>query len=148
MSREISYTKVDDGYLIRMYPGQEILSSLIQFAKEKNIISGVIEGIGGVNKIEIGFFNLTTKEYERKVIEEDLELVSLLGNLSYVDGQPFIHAHGTFGNAQYQAIAGHCFSLEISVTAEIHLVTFSNKIERSLDSSMRVNLLDLGSGKN
>lgn len=145
MSRELSYEKVDDGYLIRMYPGQEILSSLIEFAKEKNIVSAMIAGIGGVNKIEIGFFNLTIKEYNRKVFEEDLELVSLLGNLSYVNGEPFIHAHGTFGNAQYQGIAGHCFSLMISVTAEIHLIEFSKKIERRLDATMRVNLLDLSS---
>ena len=147
MFKELSYEKIDHGYLIRMYPGQEILSSLIKFAKEKNIASAVILGIGGVNKAEIGFFNLKTKEYDRKVLEEDLELVSLLGNLSYVDGEPFIHAHGTFGNAEYQGIAGHCFSLEISVTAEIHLIEFSKKIERSPDSTMRVNLLNLDSKK-
>lgn len=135
--------KVEGGYLVRLFPGEEVAASLLQLAESKNLPSAALSGIGGVDEIEIGYFDLKKNEYLHKTIREELEMVSLLGNLSYIDGKPFYHLHGTFGTRSFQTISGHVFRAVISITAEIHLKVFSEKITRSFGPQFQINLLDL-----
>ena len=140
----MTYQKVDDGYLVKVFPGEEIVASLLQLAEKEHILGASVTGIGGVKEVEIGYFDLKKNDYVRKKIQENLELVSLLGNFSYIDSKkPFYHLHATLGTRSYKAIAGHLFSAVVSITAEIHLITFSEKIVRSYDPTFRLNLWNL-----
>ncbi|GAA6816666.1 hypothetical protein HpBTM60_00750 [Helicobacter pylori] len=95
--------------------------------------------------MELNFYNLETQTYEKRAVEEPLELISLLGNISRVDDKPFAHLHATFGTNQYQTLSGHLTKAIVSATAEIVITMTDLDINRKHDSKIGLNLLDLSS---
>ena len=62
----MKYKKEDNFYLIFLEKGEEIVKTLTNFCKEKNINSGYIHGIGAVSEAELGAYSLTDKKYKLK----------------------------------------------------------------------------------
>lgn len=110
--------------------GEELQSSLQAFATESGMKSAWISGLGGAMKVTLGFYSLESKSYEWKEFDEPLEIVSLTGNLSLSDGQPFWHVHGVFSNRDYQAVGGHVKSMTVGLTGELHITPISPELHR------------------
>ncbi|QQS43603.1 DNA-binding protein [Candidatus Roizmanbacteria bacterium] len=130
-----------NSYILRFDRGEEFISAIQDFCTKNNIKSGYFHGIGACHKLELSWYNLQTKKYETKVIEENLEITSLTGNIALIDGSVFAHTHGVFGGRQLQAIAGHVKSMEISATCEIKLDIFEGTIERIFDEATGLKLM-------
>lgn len=111
-------------YLIRLDLNQEIMSTLQKWAKEHGHTAGSFQGIGALKEAELGFYHLHEKTYEKKVFKDEMELISLHGNLSLVDGEPFVHIHVSLGDSQFKVWGGHLFSAKVAVTAEIFFRPF------------------------
>jgi predicted DNA-binding protein with PD1-like motif len=78
--------------------GEEVMATLKSYLEEHDITAAHITGLGAAGHIEIAYYNLATKEYERHTIEEDVEILSLTGNVGVGSGgDTIIHLHGTFG---------------------------------------------------
>ena len=132
------------GYLIRLEKGEEIHDSLGRFAREKGICGGVVQGIGAVHKSEVGFYQLEKQAYERKQLSEITELLSLNGNLSQVDGEPFFHLHVVLMRPDFSVIGGHLFRATIAVTGEFALSETGLEIVRRPDPEVGLALLEQG----
>lgn len=111
------------GYALRLDPGEEVIESLTAFAGRQGLYAGLISGLGAVDDVELGFFSTRTRSYTRRRFEGDHEIGSLTGNLSKLDGQPFVHCHMVLSGADYAAWTGHVFKAVVSVTAEIQILT-------------------------
>lgn len=72
-------------YQGRLEKGDDLIEGLANVLRERSITRGAISGIGAVSEASIGFFNAATKEYEHLRLREDLEILSLQGNISYKD---------------------------------------------------------------
>jgi predicted DNA-binding protein with PD1-like motif len=105
--------------LVVLEPGDELHESVLAAAAEHRIEGGGISGIGAVDELELGFFCLPDNVYTRRVIHDELEVVSLNGNLATKDGKPFLHAHGVFTGRDFAAVGGHVFRARVSITLEI-----------------------------
>lgn len=134
--------KVDSGWFVRLDRGEEIMQTLVDFIAAENIPAGAIAGIGALTKVELGYFNRDTKEYQRRKFDGVYELLSLTGNIAYVDNKPMVHAHCILGDADYQVVGGHLFSGIVAVTGEIYIGVFSDKFKRAMDPEVELNLLD------
>ncbi len=103
----MEYKKIDnDHYVIRIQKGEEVLEQLKLFSDKENVLAGEITGIGASNKVEIGLFNTTTKEYKTTVKEGMFEVTSLLGNISRKDGEVYLHCHINFSDASLNTFGG------------------------------------------
>ncbi|MGO3751451.1 MAG: PPC domain-containing DNA-binding protein [Peptoniphilaceae bacterium] len=117
--------------ILRLDIGDEVISSISKFAKDNNISLASVSGIGASNDVKVGLFHTKTKEYEEKTFSgEDFEIVSLLGNITEKDDEPYIHLHITFGNMKGETFSGHLKSAIISVTGEIFFDIIDGKIDR------------------
>jgi uncharacterized protein len=132
-----------DKYILRLEKGEKLNESLLCFAKAQKIYSAFYYGIGGLTDIELGFFSLEKKEYEKIRLNDYYELVSLMGNLTLLKTDIFSHAHITLGTRDFQTISGHLFEATISVTAEIIIFKLPNPIKRFNDPNIGVNLMSL-----
>ncbi len=110
--------------------GEELQSSLQAFAAKSGVKSAWLSGLGGAMKVTLGFYSLESKSYEWKEFDEPLEIVSLTGNLSLSEGQPFWHIHGVFSNRGYQAVGGHVKSMTVGLTGELHITPISLELHR------------------
>ncbi|MCI0413597.1 DNA-binding protein, partial [bacterium] len=74
--------KQGTAYVLIPKIGDELLTSLMGFAKEENIAAGSIQAIGALQDFELGYYYLNKKEYGRKKFNEIAELISCSGNLA------------------------------------------------------------------
>lgn len=134
-------------YVLRLERGEDVLTTLTDFCKEKGIRSGFFRALGAVEQAKIGYYDLSKKEYGNKVYPDAMEVASMTGNIAFVDGSPFIHCHcvlsGIAPGTENQAVGGHVFEAKVAVTLEVHLQAFDDAVERKLDEAIGLKLLDL-----
>lgn len=141
----MQYKKTKFGYLVRLMRGEEIIASLTELAEKERIQSGFLFGLGAVANPKLGYFDLKTKEYQSETFEGEFEIVNLTGNISQLEGKPFIHAHLTISDQECKAFGGHLFSAQVHATGEIAIIDFALPIARKLDQEIGLKLLDLSS---
>lgn len=123
--------------------GDELMSALKMYAKENNFPSAWLQaGLGGAESVVLSFYDLDTKEYKDRTFNEPLEIVSLQGNLSFVDEEPFWHIHGIFGTHDYQTLSGHVKKLTIALTGELLITPLETPLIRKYDEVTGLKLLD------
>jgi len=141
-------TETDDRLLIRLFKDEEILESVHELARQRDIPHASVQGIGAVTDVELGFYHLQQKEYERKAFgEEPFELISLLGNLGWADEQPFLHAHVALGRGDYSMVGGHLFRGVVLATCELVLSPGAARLERRFDPEIGLKLWALVPGR-
>lgn len=121
--------------------GENVMPALQNFAKAHGIRSGTIQGIGAFQQIEIGFFDVSEKIYHRKTIDNSMEVISFLGNITIVDREPFVHAHIALGAPDFSIIGGHFFNATVSVTAEFFIDELPIAIHRAFDPATSLKLI-------
>ena len=140
-SKETSVNRV---IIAKVEPNEDIFDAIKEVIKKHEVKSGLINIIGALKKITIGFFNIDKKEYNFKTFDEDVELISCMGNISYKDNEPIIHLHVSIGMEDYTIIGGHLTQPSIvSVTAEIYIYEINDIINRVNDPRFDLSLLDL-----
>ncbi len=126
--------------------GDEIVSELLSFAKEQRVSSGHFSAIGACRRVTFGFFDLDTKEYEKKPVDEQVEVMSLIGNIATHERDPKVHAHIVIGKRDFTAHGGHLFEAIVRPTLELFLSEIPLVLERSIDEATNLPLIDLTQG--
>lgn len=132
--------KIKNVYLLRLFRGEDIIKSIQKFCENHSDIgAGIIKGIGAVSVAKLGFFDGI--KYDENVFSENLELVSLLGNIAQ---NQVIHTHGIFARGDGSCVGGHIFpGCIVSVTCEIQIIVLEPSVSRKEDPDTKLNLLDL-----
>ena len=135
------YRKYGDVYVLRLEIGDEIITQLTKFCIELEIESGKVNGIGVVRNAIISYFDLASMEYLHREIIGNMEMTSLMGNISLMEGEPFPHLHITLADENFQLFGGHLTSAEIGVTGELTVEPFVGVLERKISQENGLNLL-------
>jgi len=114
------------GYFVgvRLDSEEDLLEALRKIALEIGVDSGFLFGIGGLKKAVLGYF--VGDKYVSRSFEEQLEVTALIGNISLLEGEIFVHAHLTLGRRDYSTISGHALPGCI-VHPTMEVVIFSTK---------------------
>jgi predicted DNA-binding protein with PD1-like motif len=131
-----------DGYLIRLERGEEVHASLTAWAASAGCEGAVLTGLGAVEDVELGFYHLDRREYERRVERGPLELLSLTGNLSVVDETPVLHAHVVLMRDDFTLAGGHLFRARVAVTGEISVARTDLRLTRRRNEEVGLPLLE------
>ncbi len=129
----------DDIIFIRLDDGEGFFESLTKALEDLGVYSGVFIGaIGMLRNFEIGWFNVSSLEYEREFVSQPYELTSVQGNISKKDGKIFIHAHVTLAGPSRTVAGGHLFRGEVCNTAEIFIKKLDFNLIRQPGEKFRV----------
>lgn len=131
--QEMNMVKNDNGFALILSRGEEVVDALTRFATEEGITSAEVRGIGALTDVEVGYFDLGQKRYERHALEGEYELLSLLGNITLKRGEPLVHAHVILGNRDLSCVGGHLFSAKVAVTAELQIRVLGGQLNREYD---------------
>jgi uncharacterized protein len=124
--------------------GEEVVAGLLQFAKELKVSGAHLTAIGAFERVTLGFFELTKRDYKRIAIQEQVELMSLVGNIARDDkGDPKLHAHVVVGKSDGTAHGGHLLDAHVRPTLEVVLVESSQHLRRTMRGAYGLALLDL-----
>lgn len=127
--------------LIRFDRDEEVISSLVGYCKKEKIYAGYFTAIGAASEVIVSFYNLKSKKYQDKTFKEEVEIVSVTGNIARVGKELRIHAHGSFAKDDYSMFGGHLQKLVVSATCEVHLTKLKGKMMREFDEETGLFLL-------
>ncbi len=129
-------------YTLNFERGEEVVAGLLAFAKGENIRAAHLTGLGAASRATLAYYNLATKEYEKKTITEDIEILSLVGNIGVKEKNELVaHIHGVFGRRDLSTLGGHIFELVVSGAGELHLESFPGEIRRAYDAASGLTLM-------
>ena len=134
--KKMNTKKIDNLIYISLSPGDYINYSLKQVANKYTLKSGWINGIGAIKNVELGYYNLDSKNYTRKIFNDDYELTSFLGNISIVDKTPFIHSHITLSDKKFKLLGGHLFDAQVSAAGEFMIFSSQQSINRVMNEKI------------
>jgi predicted DNA-binding protein with PD1-like motif len=133
-------TKKEEVHIILIERGERIIEKLTAYCKEHKISAGFFTGIGAVDDAEIAHYIVDNKKYSSKVYKEPMEICTMSGNISIMDGEPYIHAHIILGKENFSVIGGHLKEATVHAVCEVYLVEVAKKIERKRQESIGLNV--------
>ena len=114
--------------------GDELATGLSEFAKERGLSGATFTAIGGLSSARLAWFNWESKSYEPSVtLDEQVELLSFIGNIALKDGEPVVHAHAVVGKKDGTAHGGHLLKARIRPTCELVLTVSTMPLHKFVD---------------
>jgi uncharacterized protein len=124
--------------------GDEIASALHQFAKERHLGGSSFKAIGALSYAKLGWFNWESKSYDEAcVLDEQVELLSLIGDIALRDGEPQVHAHVVAGGSDGTAYGGHLLEAHVRPTCELILTESPIHLQKRLDPESGIALIQI-----
>ena len=126
--------------------GEEVVAGLLQFAQGHKLTGAHLTAIGAFERVTLGFFDVAKNDYRRIAIQEQVELMSLVGNIAQDDsGDPKLHAHVVVGKSDGSAHGGHLLDAYVRPTMEVIVVEAPQHLRRTMRGEFGLALLDLSS---
>ncbi|GAA5511744.1 hypothetical protein Dcar01_00457 [Deinococcus carri] len=125
--------------------GDEVAQGLHAFAREQGLEAAAFTAIGALSRVKFGFYDLETQEYVPTEVNEQVEVLSLLGNVALgEDGTPQVHAHLVVGKRDGTAMGGHLLAGHVRPTLEVTLTEQPAHLRRRFNKEFGLTLIDLG----
>jgi uncharacterized protein len=90
--------------------------------------AAVVSGIGMLRDMTIGRYD--GKQYSTLHLDASSEILSLQGDISIKEGEPFVHLHVSLADEEFRAVGGHLFGGTVSMTIEMLLIEMENEFVR------------------
>ena len=119
--------------------GDDFPSVLLDFAHRNGVRAASFNAIGAFQRATIAYWNAKTKQYEEIAVDEQVEVVSMTGNV-FADR---LHAHVVLGKRDGATIGGHFVRGSIYPTLEIFLIEREMIAQRKKDEQTGLWLLDV-----
>jgi predicted DNA-binding protein with PD1-like motif len=139
----VTFTRAVSFYQVRLERGEEVVAALGDFVRRRRVGCGIVTGIGAADSVELGLFDPKKRAYVRNRYRGDWEIVSILGNVAWLDKEPVCHLHCIIADREQQCRGGHLYSAQVSVTCELTVQPGTRRIRREPDPATGLNLLAL-----
>jgi predicted DNA-binding protein with PD1-like motif len=121
-------------YMLVFDVGDEVTSSLLNFATESHLEGSDFNGVGAFHDVVLGWFDWDAKEYRRNPVPEQVEVVSFAGNIGLSpNGDPVLHAHVAVAKHDGSAWGGHLLEAHVRPTLEVVLTESPTHLRRKVD---------------
>ena len=120
----------------------EFIAALMSWAKENKLGGSHFSAIGAVREVTLGYFDRGKKDYQKIPVREQVEVLSLIGDIALKDGIPQVHAHVVIGKADGSAHGGHVLEAHVWPTLELILTESPKHLCRKYDPETGLALID------
>lgn len=122
--------------------GDEILHELERFAVREGLTGSSFTAIGALSDVRMAWLNWETKEYETAAaFDEQVEVLSLLGDVACYEGKPAVHAHIVVGRRDGTAHGGHLMRAHVRPTLELVLTEWPQYLQKRFDADAKLPLI-------
>jgi predicted DNA-binding protein with PD1-like motif len=143
----MKFKRIDDSpttFIVVFDTGDELAAGLSQFAKDQKLSGASFKAVGALSSVHLAWFNWETKTYEPAVtLDEQVELLSLIGDVALKDDTPVVHAHAVIGRRDGTAYGGHLLQAHVRPTCEVVLTESPVHLQKSLDPESGLFLIKL-----
>ena len=122
--------------------GDEPVAGLTAFAKAQKLGAAHFTAIGAFSDVTLGYFDRAKRDYKKIPLHEQVEVLSLLGDIALDNGEPKVHAHVVVGRADGEARGGHLLEAHVWPTLEVVLVESPRHLRKRHDAETGLALID------
>jgi predicted DNA-binding protein with PD1-like motif len=131
-SRQIDHSPKT--FILVFETGDELAKGLREFAEQEKLSAASFKAVGALSSVRLGWFNWESKQYEPSVtLDEQVELLSLIGDVAVKDGKPAVHAHAVIGRKDGTAHGGHLLEAHIRPACEVVLAESPIHLQKQVD---------------
>jgi predicted DNA-binding protein with PD1-like motif len=123
--------------------GDEATAELDAFARAQNLSAASLRGIGAFSDVVLGYFDWQKKDYEPIRVDEQVEVLSLLGDIALKDGAPAVHVHVVVAGRDGAARGGHLLEAHVRPTLEVVVTESPAHLRKRYDEASGLALISL-----
>jgi predicted DNA-binding protein with PD1-like motif len=101
--------------------GDDVMPVLEDWCVEQGVTAAHFTAIGAFERVVVAWFDWQAKEYRHITIDEQVEVLSLAGDVALNDDEPAIHAHVVVGRHDASTRGGHFVGGRVRPTLELVL---------------------------
>jgi predicted DNA-binding protein with PD1-like motif len=128
-------------YAVILTEGEEVMESLTDFVQAKQLAGSQLSAIGAFSEVVLGHFNLEKRGYKRIPIPQQVEVLSLTGQVTMDGDQPHLHAQVVVGRSDASAYGGHLIAGRVRPILEVVFVESASYLRRVHDEKHGMVLL-------
>jgi predicted DNA-binding protein with PD1-like motif len=113
--------------------GDEVMSVLQRFAQEHGLAASRLTGIGAFESATLGYFDRELRDYVRIPVAEQVEVLTMVGDIALDGAQPKVHAHVVLGRRDGSTLGGHLLEARVQPTLEVVVIDSPNYLQRRCD---------------
>ena len=130
-------------YVVVCDPGDEAVSALTQFARAEQLEAAQITAVGAFEHAIVGWFDREARDYRRIPVDEQCELLSLIGDVAEGQDGPIVHMHAVLGLSDGTTRGGHLLEGRVFPTLEAIVTETPAELRRILRPDIGIALIDL-----
>lgn len=132
-------------YVLVFASGDRVMEGLTGFAARAGVSAAHFSAIGAFQAAEPGYFDVGRSDYRRIPLAEQLEVVSMAGNVARDEqDHPRVHAHVVLGGPDGRTWGGHLLEATVRPTLELVLVESPPYLRRRHRPEVGLALIDPG----
>ena len=129
-------------YAVVLDTGDEVIGELGKFVREQEVEAASLTAIGAFSRAVLGYFQWETKQYKKIPVNEQVEVLSLLGDVAVGDQGPTLHLHAVLGKADGSVVGGHLIEAYVRPTLEVILIQPPSYLRKRKDPETGLALID------
>lgn len=94
-------------HLVRLNTGEDLLDGITEYVTGAGIRAAWLTYLGAVSRASLRYYDQDERIYRDFELDEHLEVLAGVGNVSLLDEAPFVHTHAAFGGSNGKAVGGH-----------------------------------------
>ena len=130
-------------YVVVCDPGDEAVSALAQFARAEDLEAAQITGVGAFEHATVGWFDRAARDYRRIPVDEQCEVLSLVGDVAEGQDGPIVHVHVVLGLSDGTTRGGHLLEGQVFPTLEVIVTETPARLRKVMRPDIGIALIDL-----
>jgi predicted DNA-binding protein with PD1-like motif len=130
-------------YVVVCDPGDEAVAALGQFARSERLEAAQITAVGAFERATVGWFDRAARDYRRIQVDEQCELLSLVGDVAVSEDGPVLHVHVVLGLRDGTTRGGHLLEGRVFPTLEAVVTETPARLRKVMRPDIGIALIDL-----
>jgi predicted DNA-binding protein with PD1-like motif len=120
---------------------EEAVGAVSAAVHQHGIQAAQVTAVGGLRSGELGYFDRIDREYLPIPVTEQVEVLSLIGDVAGQDGEARLHLHAVLGRRDGSTLGGHLLRGEVWPTLEVLVTEVAPELARRYDPESGLSLI-------
>jgi len=131
-------------WVLVLASGEEAKHTIVEFARRNDVKAASFVALGAFERAKLGYFDWQKKEYLPIPVEEQAEVISLVGDIAENDKhEADLHAHAVLGRRDGNTLGGHLLEGVVRPTLEVTLTETPAHLRRRMHPDINVALIEV-----
>ena len=113
------------------------------FANEHKLKASRFTAVGAFSEVILGYYDYSIKDYKKIPVNEQVEVLSFLGDVALYGDKPEVHVHVVLGKSTGEAVGGHILKATAHPTLEVILEEMPSYLQKRMDKETGLALIEI-----